>query len=203
MADPAPTSRSSRLDDLIDQLLAAPSPWREGIDAEQLESGLPVELPIPTAERFGTPSGRVELLNPAESEPLPRYFPPHADGDELPLRLMTAPTLFALNSTFYEQPELRERQGGMRLLLHPDEAKARALADGMPVVAFNRLGEVTFQLEISERVPPGVVVAEGIWWLEHAPGRRTVNALTSQRLTDRGAGSTFYDNAVDVRPAPF
>jgi hypothetical protein len=27
-----------------------------------------------------------------------------------------------------------------------------------------------------------------------------VNALTSQRLTDEGAGSTFYDNRVDVRP---
>jgi anaerobic selenocysteine-containing dehydrogenase len=38
-----------------------------------------------------------------------------------------------------------------------------------------------------------------VWWLEHAPGNRSVNALTSQRLTDRGEGSTFYDNTVDVR----
>jgi hypothetical protein len=44
-----------------------------------------------------------------------------------------------------------------------------------------------------------VVVAEGVWWLAFAPGQRTVNALTSQRLTDQGAGSTFYDNGVDVR----
>jgi anaerobic selenocysteine-containing dehydrogenase len=188
-------------DSLIDRLLAAPSPWREGIDAARLEEGLAVELPRPAAERFGTPSGRIELLNPAESEPLPRYLPPHADGDGLPLRLMTAPTPFALNSTFYEQPELRERQGGMRLLLHPQEAESRALADGSPVVAFNGLGEVIFVLEISERVPPGVAVAEGIWWLGDAPGDRTINALTSQRLTDQAAGSTFYDNAVDVRPA--
>jgi hypothetical protein len=43
------------------------------------------------------------------------------------------------------------------------------------------------------------VVAEGIWWLEHSPGLRSVNALTSQRLTDQGGGSTFYDNTVDVR----
>ena len=28
---------------------------------------------------------------------------------------------------------------------------------------------------------------------------RSVNALTSQRLTDQGEGSTFYDNTVDVR----
>ena len=47
----------------------------------------------------------------------------------------------------------------------------------------------------------GLVVAEGVWWAVHAPGDRTVNALTSQRLTDLGGGSTFYDNRVDVRPA--
>ena len=44
-----------------------------------------------------------------------------------------------------------------------------------------------------------MVVAEGIWWLNHSPGPRSVNALTSQRLTDQGEGSTFYDNTVDVR----
>jgi hypothetical protein len=32
-------------------------------------------------------------------------------------------------------------------------------------------------------------------------GDRAVNALTSHRLTDRGNGSTFHDNVVDVRPA--
>jgi hypothetical protein len=47
-----------------------------------------------------------------------------------------------------------------------------------------------------------VVVAEGVWWLAFAPGNRSVNALTSQRLTDLGEGSTFYDNRVDVRRAP-
>jgi len=52
---------------------------------------------------------------------------------------------------------------------------------------------------VTDKVPSGVVVAEGVWWLEHCPGPRSVNALTSQRLTDRGAGSTFYDNTVDVR----
>jgi len=62
------------------------------------------------------------------------------------------------------------------------------------------LGEVDFILNITPGAPPGVVVAEGVWWLEHSPGSRSVNALTSQRLTDQGAGSTFYDNTVDVKP---
>jgi anaerobic selenocysteine-containing dehydrogenase len=54
---------------------------------------------------------------------------------------------------------------------------------------------------VTDRVPPGVAVAEGVFWLAHAPGRRNVNALTSQRLTDGGKGSTFYDNRIDVRSA--
>jgi len=73
------------------------------------------------------------------------------------------------------------------------------LKEGQRVIAFNQLGEVSFVLRITPNVPSGVVVAEGVWWLEHCPGSRSVNALTSQRLTDQGAGSTFYDNTVDVR----
>jgi hypothetical protein len=63
------------------------------------------------------------------------------------------------------------------------------------------LGESTFDLEVTDRTPPGVVVAEGVPWLSQVSGRRSVNALTSQRLTDEGAGSTFYDNRVDLRAA--
>ncbi len=69
------------------------------------------------------------------------------------------------------------------------------------MLAFNGLGEVRFELAVSAKVPRGLVVAEGVWWREFAPGARTVNALTSQRLTDQGGGSTFYDNQVDVRSA--
>jgi anaerobic selenocysteine-containing dehydrogenase len=68
------------------------------------------------------------------------------------------------------------------------------------VIAFNERGEAAFYLSITDRVPAGVVVAEGVWWLQKTPGNRGVNALTSQRLTDRGAGSTFYDTKVNVRP---
>ena len=58
-----------------------------------------------------------------------------------------------------------------------------------------------FALEVTDDVPPGVVVAPGVRRLEDARSGRTVNALTSQRLTDQGGGSTFYDTAVDVRAA--
>jgi anaerobic selenocysteine-containing dehydrogenase len=87
----------------------------------------------------------------------------------------------------------------MLLKMNPSDAETKGLKEEEPVIAFNPLGEVSFILRITPEVPQGVVVAEGIWWLEHAPGPRSVNALTSQRLTDRAQGSTFYDNTVDVR----
>jgi anaerobic selenocysteine-containing dehydrogenase len=189
-------------DDLIDHLLAIPAPLREGTDPARLAAGKGVELtPRPDpGHRFMTPSGRIEIFNPREQEPLPRFLPSHADRDNvLPFRLMTAPTTFALNASFYEQDDLRARQQGMLLLMNPGDAADKRLADGERVVAWNDLGEAVFILRITAKVPSGVAVAEGVWWLEFAPGARSVNVLTSQRLTDQGGGSTFYDNRIDVR----
>jgi anaerobic selenocysteine-containing dehydrogenase len=175
------------------------SPWLRDGDRSRLADGQAVEIAPPAGPRWATPSGKIELLNPREPEPLPRFTPTHAEDDSLPLRLVTAPALHTLNSTFQERPELRARAGGMILKLGPDEAAARGLVDGQLVVASNDLGEATFTLRVRPGVPPGVAVAEGVFWLAHVPGDRNVNALTSQRLTDRAGGSTFYDNRVEVR----
>ncbi len=80
-------------------------------------------------------------------------------------------------------------------------AAALGITDGAGVIAANDLGEVLFIARVTPRVRSGVVVAEGIWWLQYTPGERSVNALTSQRLTDPGEGSTFYDNGVRIRAA--
>lgn len=89
----------------------------------------------------------------------------------------------------------------MGLLMNRLDAESRELVDGQTVVACNDLGKVRFTLQISERVPVGTVVTEGVWWREFIPGDRGVNALTSQRLTDGGRGSTLYDVTVEVRGA--
>jgi anaerobic selenocysteine-containing dehydrogenase len=186
-------------DELIDHLLSIPSPMREGIDEEAFSAGKAVEIPLPSdaRTRFKTPSGKIEILNPKESYPLPYYLPPY-EGD-YPFRLMTGPSLYALNSSFREREELRKRDKAMFLQMNPADAEVKGMREGDPVIAFNQLGEVSFILLVTPKIPPGVVVAEGVWWLNHCPGPRSVNALTSQRLTDQGGGSTFYDNTVDVR----
>jgi len=188
-------------DQVIDALLAVPSPWREGLDRAALEAGRPVRLRPPPGPRWRTPSGKVELQNDALPEPLPRWRPPHAFEGPLPLRLQTAPALYSLNSTFMDRDDLAAKRGPMRVRLSPAEAAARGLADGERVVAWNELGEVTLRLEVTEDVPPGLAVVEGVHWARDTEDGRNVNALTSQRLTDAAGGSTFYDNRVDVRRA--
>ena len=187
--------------DLIGQLLAYETPWRDAAATEGLRRGQPVLLTPPTEPKrlWLTPSGRIEIRNDREAEPLPRLLPTHAAGDGYPLRLQPATTPYALNSSFYEQDDLRARQGCMELLMNPADAGQRGLADGQTVRACNDRGEVTFTLRISEQVPVGTVVTEGVWWREFIAGERGVNALTSQRLTDGGRGSTLYDVTVEVR----
>ena len=190
-------------DELIELLLVEETPWRSATVTERLRRGEPVMLTPPTEPKreWRTPSGRIEILNVREIEPLPRLLPTHAEGDGYPLRLQPATTPFALNSSFYEQDDLRLKQSCMELMMNREDAEARGLADGQEVTACNDRGAVRFMLRISERVPAGTVVTEGVWWREFIPGDRGVNALTSQRLTDGGRGSTLYDVTVEVRGA--
>lgn len=186
--------------DHIETFLATKSSWLEGLDRAALDAGHAVKLKPPRGG-WRTPSGRIELRNDALPLPLPRHLPSHEDAGALPLRLQTAPSLHRLNSSFAERADLSSKLGPQTLKLSAADAAARGLSNGERVTAFNALGEVDFLLEVTGDVPPGVAVAEGVHWLHEGGNPRTVNALTSQRLTDAGAGSTFYDNRVDVRRA--
>ena len=186
---------------LVDALLARPAPLRSGIDERALAEGrgVELELPPPEARPIRTPSGKIEFENPRQRHALPRWLPTHEEDGELPFRLVTGASVWGLNSSFRERPDLLRREGHPALLVNPADAAGRGLLGAGRVVAWNGLGAVTFELRVTDRAPPGVVVAEGVPWLSHQVGGRTVNALTSQRLTDEGAGSTFYDNRVDLR----
>lgn len=106
-----------------------------------------------------------------------------------------------LNSSFNEREDLVGEQAGTRMTLqmNPADAAAKGLQRGTAGNRLERSGRSRLFLQVTAKVPSGVVIAEGIWELKKAPGRRSVNVLTSQRLTDRGDGSTFYDTKVDVR----
>ena len=185
-------------DNLIDSILAQPSSWLASTRIETLFEGRPLELPLPDGYKtqFRTPSGKIEILNSKEDEPLPKYSKPH--GDNADFWLVNSPDARLLNSSFNEREDLT-KTNKMLLQMNPDDAAKMGLKEDQLVIAYNERGEVTFKLKITDKVPKGVVVTEGVWWLENTTGNRSVNTLTSQRLTDKGKGSTFYDVKVNVR----
>ncbi|MFZ7103913.1 MAG: molybdopterin-dependent oxidoreductase [Peptococcaceae bacterium] len=186
-------------EEMIEQLIDQPTPWLAAVDREQLKAGRWVRLPVSPDYKltYQTPSGKIEIYNERESEPLPGYLKPHGGEDEY--WFMNAPSLYSLNGTFNELPELVKKKGVMLLFMNPRDALQNGFQDGQRVVAYNDRGQATFILKISLRAPEKVVFSEGILWTKDCPGQRSVNALTSQRLTDRAQGSTFYDTKVSVR----
>lgn len=197
--------------DFRERLLADDdSPYLNGVDLDALRTGAPVQLDIPAnpfAHGFATPSGKVEFFSQAMAEhgldPLPDGEPwrDPEGGERYPLECLTPPHHLLLNSAFNEVPELREKIGEPELLLHPDAARPRGIADGAPVRVFNDRGELTLTARVTGDTRPDVVVAEGLHWPSLSPNGGT-NQLTSQRLTDMGRTCAFHCNRVEVEPLP-
>jgi anaerobic selenocysteine-containing dehydrogenase len=66
------------------------------------------------------------------------------------------------------------------------------------VRVFNDRGSCLLEAEVNGAVAQGVVAAPSTRWARKSPGGRSINALTSERLTDIGAGATFYSCLVQV-----
>ncbi|HUG53367.1 MAG TPA: molybdopterin oxidoreductase family protein [Vicinamibacteria bacterium] len=161
---------------------------------------------------FPTPSGKCEIFSQRLADeghdPVPDYVPPRESPRTAPERARAYPLAFIsppahhfLNSTFSAQPTLMRRESEPVLFVHPEDAAGRGIADGATVRAFNDRGSFLARASVSDAARPGVVVGLSIWWPKLAPGGQNANAVTSQELTDLGAGATFYDCLVEVETA--
>jgi molybdopterin guanine dinucleotide-containing S/N-oxide reductase-like protein len=155
-----------------------------------------------------TPSGKIELysnaLASAGLDPLPGFIPPVESrwgkgAERFPLEFLGRKSDNYMNSTFANLDGHRkmEARTSQRLEMHPEDAKARGIADGDPVRVWNDRGSVDLTALVNGSVPSGVVAARLDWAKLHPEGSN-VNALTSERLTDIGAGATFYSVLVQV-----
>jgi anaerobic selenocysteine-containing dehydrogenase len=90
-----------------------------------------------------------------------------------------------------------ESRTSQRLEIHPRDAESRGLAEGDRVRVFNDRGSIELTALLNAHLPAGVVAAR-LDWAKLSPGGANVNALTSERLTDIGAGATFYSTLVEV-----
>lgn len=147
------------------------------------------------------PAGKLRFVSAhAERDghdPLPNYTPPADPGDGLVL--ISAASHYFLNSTFGGNPELRRRSGEPRVTLHPDDAAARGITDGAPILVANDRGSFEALAEVSDRVRPGVAATTKGRWAKFTGGA-TVNATVAERDSDYGGGAVFHDNRVRITP---
>lgn len=194
-------------DDMIRTLLDSPHPYVRGITLEQLDREHSVRLNVsepgtpylPFANGgFGTPDGKCHF----RAETL-TYTPPeesrHGDAElraKYPLEMISPKNDDSMNSTFGHRDGVDQQTA----VLHVSraDAEARGIHDRDQVRVFNDRGSCVLVAQVDGVVREGVVSAPSVRWGKRAPGRRNVNALTSERLTDGGGGPTFYSCLVEV-----
>jgi anaerobic selenocysteine-containing dehydrogenase len=157
---------------------------------------------------FPTPTGRCEFfsarLHAQGLDGLPNHVPNHelaGHSAAFPLGMISPPARNFLNSTFVNVKSLRDMEDEPLVEMHADDAQARSIQSGDVVRVFNARGEYVCKAVVSRRARPGVVNGLGVWWRKLGLAGTNVNELTSQQLTDLGAGPTFYDCAVEIAKA--
>jgi anaerobic selenocysteine-containing dehydrogenase len=191
-------------EDMIRAALDSQHPFIHGITFEELDRERSVRLRIPepfqpfASGGFGTADGKCHF----DTETLD-YVPPvesrHGDAglrSKYPLELVSPKNDDSMNSTFGHRDAVDLQTAALHL--SAADAAPRAIHDGDQVRVFNDRGSCVLIARIDTTVGAGVVCAPAVRWGKRAPGRRNVNALTSDRLTDAGGGPTFYNCLVEV-----
>jgi anaerobic selenocysteine-containing dehydrogenase len=158
---------------------------------------------------FDTPSGKVEFLSASAQalglDALPDYIAPLEDtrselARRFPLAMISPPARHFLNSSFVNVASLRAVEGEPWLDIHPEDAAARAIAEGGYVRVFNDRGSIELRARVSDRARRGVVVALSVWWKKLTRDGKNANELTNgETLTDMGRAPIFYDCLVEVQ----
>jgi anaerobic selenocysteine-containing dehydrogenase len=155
-----------------------------------------------------TPSGKIEFysatLAAQGQDPVPGFTPPSESrwsqgATRFPLEFLSRKADNYMNSTFANLDGHRrmEARTSQRLEMHPTDAKVRGIANGDKVRVWNDRGEIVLTALVDGSVAEGVVAGR-LDWSKFNDGGMNVNALTSERLTDIGAGATFYSVLVEV-----
>jgi anaerobic selenocysteine-containing dehydrogenase len=135
-------------------------------------------------------------------DPVAEFKPPTESrhgksGRALPLELLARKSDNFLNSTFSNVGSVQEMEEPGLLEICTEDARARGIADGNQVRVFNHRGDIVLKARVDGKVQPGVVSAS-LNWAKMTPGFQSINALTSEKLTDMGNSATFYSVLVEV-----
>jgi len=161
-------------DQMMDSALETENPWLKNINRDRLEreghirlnfDGPRLDLDskkfsffLPFAKgNFATPSGKAELysesLKAEGLDPVVEYKPPSesrhgAESKSFPLELLARKADNFLNSTFSNLPVTQQMEEVGLLEMNATDARARGIADGDRVRAFNRRGDIVLTARV-------------------------------------------------------
>jgi anaerobic selenocysteine-containing dehydrogenase len=120
-------------------------------------------------------------------------YQPDPATTEFPLALISPASEKTISSTLAEIPRPE-----VRLLMHPDDAVERGVADGDEIRVFNALGEVRCRAVLGTWIRRGTVSLPKGLWRKHTVNGYTATSLVPDTLTDIGGGACFNDARVQV-----
>jgi len=189
---------------LIDEILEAIG-YPHGFEAFRRAGGLSLsEAPLVFHEdlTFPTPSGRIEIASArAEAMGLPRTPEPWCDPRPAGgrLRLLSPASRWRLNDSYANDPQIGERAGEASVAIHPDDARARGIADGGRVELANEVGRLELIARVDASVPPGVLLSHKGRWPRREASEANVNTLNPGTPTDMGESSAVHGTEVELR----
>jgi biotin/methionine sulfoxide reductase len=179
----------------------------------------------PEANPLNTPSGKVEIFSETIAKfgyeevaghPVwrePREWLGGEMAKRFPLHMLSFQPFTRLHSQLDtgRVAAANRVQGREPILMHPEDATARGLADGDLVRVFNHRGAVCAGLRVTDELRRGVVaMATGAWWNPATPGATDApcahgnpNVLTQDVGTSRlGQGSAAQSCLVEIERWP-
>lgn len=150
---------------------------------------------------FPTPSGKIEIASVAAAEAgLPRV--PNAKIDAHPgsnhLRLLSPASKWLMNSSYHNDPKIAAKLGPEHVVLHPDDAAKRGIANGTHVRVSNATGSIDMIADVADIIPQGVALAAKSRWPKLVPGGLTINALNPGVKADMAESSSVHGVEVEI-----
>lgn len=154
---------------------------------------------------FATPSGKIELASEAAvAQGLPLVPEPHADAapGEDRLRILSPASVWQMNASYANDAAITGKLGQNTVVLHPDEAQRRALADGDRVMLSNSAGALTLGVSVSDIAQPGFGIVYKGRWPGKEPSGSNVNVLHAGRKSDIAEATSVHSIEVAVAKLP-
>ena len=180
-------------DEKIAKTLISKSKAVEGTFEALKKKGF-VKLRVPDRKAYITPTRKIELYSATAAAEGLGGLPAHVEVQgKLPYQLLTPVHKLLVRSQYHIlHPELSPV-----VYVNKRDALEEGIEDGGTVTLSNEFGEWTVKSEISESVPPGVMLTYSALWPKLADGKNA-NFLTTDYVQKYGGNSAFNSTFVRV-----